>query len=252
MDTNLLWNIILTVVGILIGAIISVISYFLQRQKRSLVYSVKTNVAVVFVTDDMKNRVRVTFDNVEVSDVRLIELFILNNGNQPIKADDFERPLQFSFGEQAKVLGCEVITKEPANLAPSIVFTTLENLIIVEPLLLNRRDQFTIKILVTGYKTELVADTRIAGVSKVERKPFAAAISGVESAQKWVTYAVIGGLGLFLVFTLRTMILSVGYETELGRWFGFLFNIILGTGFTFVLVMLSLGFFVYIRAEGRP
>lgn len=32
--------------------------------------------------------------------------------------------------------------------------------------------------------------------------------AGVEQAQKWVTYSVIGGLGIFLVFALRSAILS--------------------------------------------
>ena len=33
--------------------------------------------------------------------------------------------------------------------------------------------------------------------------------AGVEKAQKWVTYAVIGGLGLFLVFALKAIIIQV-------------------------------------------
>lgn len=33
--------------------------------------------------------------------------------------------------------------------------------------------------------------------------------AGVEKAQKWVTYAVVGGIGLFLVFALRTIIMQV-------------------------------------------
>ncbi len=33
--------------------------------------------------------------------------------------------------------------------------------------------------------------------------------AGVEKAQKWVTYAVIGGLGLFLVFAIRSALQSL-------------------------------------------
>jgi hypothetical protein len=33
--------------------------------------------------------------------------------------------------------------------------------------------------------------------------------AGVEKAQKWVTYAVVGGVGLFLVFVLRAVISQV-------------------------------------------
>lgn len=33
--------------------------------------------------------------------------------------------------------------------------------------------------------------------------------AGVEKAQKWVTYAVVGGIGLFLVYVLRTVIAQV-------------------------------------------
>jgi hypothetical protein len=33
--------------------------------------------------------------------------------------------------------------------------------------------------------------------------------AGVEKAQKWVTYAVVGGLGLFLVFAIRSAVQSL-------------------------------------------
>jgi hypothetical protein len=33
--------------------------------------------------------------------------------------------------------------------------------------------------------------------------------AGVEKAQKWVTYAVVGGIGLFLVYVLRTVMQQV-------------------------------------------
>jgi len=33
--------------------------------------------------------------------------------------------------------------------------------------------------------------------------------AGVEKAQKWVTYAVVGGIGLFLVFTLRQLMFQL-------------------------------------------
>lgn len=39
--------------------------------------------------------------------------------------------------------------------------------------------------------------------------------AGVDKAQKWVTYAVVGGIGLFLVFVLRTVIVQVTGGTEI-------------------------------------
>lgn len=39
---------------------------------------------------------------------------------------------------------------------------------------------------------------------------------GVEKAQKWVTYSVIGGLGLFLVFAIRSAVMrTIGGQTGL-------------------------------------
>lgn len=39
--------------------------------------------------------------------------------------------------------------------------------------------------------------------------------AGVDKAQKWVTYAVVGGIGLFLVFVLRTVIMQVTGGSEI-------------------------------------
>lgn len=39
--------------------------------------------------------------------------------------------------------------------------------------------------------------------------------AGVEKAQKWVTYAVVGGIGLFLVFVLRQVMIQVTNNTAI-------------------------------------
>jgi hypothetical protein len=110
------------------------------------------------------SRVQILFDGTAVTEVRLWMLTLNNFGNEPIKKDDFERTLRFSWPEPARILTAEVVEASPETLQPKIKASANE--IAVDPLLLNPGDWLRIKILMNQV-TKMSVDARIVGVKRI-------------------------------------------------------------------------------------
>jgi len=76
--------------------------------------------------------------------VSLVLVKIINSGNAPIKAEDYEREITLSFGEKAQVLTCSEET-EPKDLRTPTVIEG--NKVRLEKVLFNRGDWTKLKIL---------------------------------------------------------------------------------------------------------
>ena len=71
--------------------------------------------------------------------------------------------------KESKILSSEVLKEEPNNL--SITLNSNENEITIQPILLNPKDYFVIKMLINNYSGDIKIDTRIIGVKKIKPIP---------------------------------------------------------------------------------
>src|ERR1039458_3582859 len=101
---------------------------------------------------------------VPVTDVRLVIITVNNSGNEPIRADDFERALRFSWAEPARILTAEVVEVRPESVQPTIKAGA--NAIVLDPLLLNPGDWLRIKTLINKVG-KLTIDARFVGVKRI-------------------------------------------------------------------------------------
>jgi hypothetical protein len=113
-----------------------------------------------------RSRVQILFDGAAVTDVRLAMITIKNSGNEPIRAEDFERPLRVSWTEPANILTAEVAGVGPESLQPAINASARE--IVLAPLLLNPGDWLKIKVLI-NQAGPLFVDARVVGVKRINR-----------------------------------------------------------------------------------
>jgi hypothetical protein len=150
----------------LIAILVSIVIYYLQRQRKELAFGVLAEHHLLGVDEELADRVVVTFDGQPVKNIKLVIFGVKNSGNQPILVNDFEgRSLRFTFGENAKVLSTEIIRQLPQNLGCS--FDVLDDTVQVKPLLLNVNDYFVVQALVTVPEVNMQADSRIVGVSRL-------------------------------------------------------------------------------------
>lgn len=127
---------------------------------------------------------QIVFGGQRVRQVYLLLVKFTNSGNQPIRSNDYERPLSLSVEDPARVLTVQVAETNPSNLLPDLLPNgaggwcselppelALESELRTVPLksvLLNPGDSFTIKMLVSRFTPgRLKIDGRIVGVKDI-------------------------------------------------------------------------------------
>ena len=139
---------------------------------------------ILDVSDDIKGKVSITYESKPIRNLYLMILMFKNSGNVPILPNDYYRPLSISFGKTSEILSVEVVNQSPNNLDVVAVRQTKpkkqleissfhstaklndQEVITLEPILMNKNDFFRLKILVTGFQN-LSVDTRISGIEKI-------------------------------------------------------------------------------------
>ncbi len=132
-------------------------------RRKALTYTFDKTV-LLNVHEDVKPRVKILFDDAPVQDVCFLSMTLANAGHEPVKANEFERPIGFHCGTNAQILSANVIKTNPHLLNPVIKIsgTKFE----LEPLLLNRGDFLHVTALVNQMGSFEV-DARIAGVKEI-------------------------------------------------------------------------------------
>ena len=148
-----------------IVAIWVTVCLFLAGRRRKRLSYLLSDTPVLGVHEAVNpRRVQILFDGAPVTEVRLLIITVNNWGNEPIRVDDFERPLRFSWPEPARILTAEVAEVNPESLQPTIHAGVNE--IAVDPLLLNPGDWLRIKILMSQV-TKISVDARVVGVKQI-------------------------------------------------------------------------------------
>ncbi|RCV63855.1 hypothetical protein C5S53_11950 [Methanophagales archaeon] len=156
-------------IGVILAVIaiaITVILYWIQRQKRALSWQVVSNTPLLSIDKELKKNLEVLYNGKKVQDVQLIIAKIINTGNVPIKSADYERSINFNFGENAWILTAEVTETSPDSLKASANVEGKK--VILPPTLMNKRDWITLKILVNQYDGPISVDGRIDGVKEIK------------------------------------------------------------------------------------
>ena len=151
------------VIFALLAVIVSIVIYRLQRQNKELAFGVLAEHHLLGVSDELANRVRITFDNRPVENIKLLVFALKNSGNKAVKVEDFIRPITISLGNEAKLLSFECIKECPANL--NINISSNEDMLEISPILLNSGDYFLIQVLASVEKAKIEQDIKIVGVS---------------------------------------------------------------------------------------
>lgn len=161
-----LWQFIGVILAI-IAIAITVILYWIQRQKKALSWQVVSNTPLLSIDKEIKGNLEVLYDGKRVQDVQLIIAKIINTGNVPIKSTDYECPINFDFGENARILTAEVTETSPDSLKASANVEGKK--VILPPTLMNNRDWITLKFLVNQYDGPISVDGRIVGVKEIKK-----------------------------------------------------------------------------------
>lgn len=152
---------------VVIGIIISIILYWIQRPKSSLSWKIIASSPLVKISTEIRGNLQVFFNGNSVKDIQLIIIKIINTGNVSIKSGDYEHPINLNFDKNAQILTAEVIETNPNDIEAS---TNIKgNRVFISPTLLNKGDSVTIKTLVNQFNNHISIDGRIVGVKDIQK-----------------------------------------------------------------------------------
>ena len=148
----------LKVLTVVISALILFVALFnIYKNKKSkiLKYYILTNTEIAPVDVELSGKIKLFFEEspdklIPIIDSRLIIIKFSNNGKEPIKSADFEEPISVAFGNEVSILDKGIIAYPDSLKKPELRVS--ENTLILEPLLLNKTESITIKVLLSNSK----------------------------------------------------------------------------------------------------
>jgi hypothetical protein len=166
-----IWQFVGAVLG-LAAIVLTAILYWKQRQLKELAYEIISKTSVVSVQDEVAGKIEILYEDKPVKNVNLAVIRLVNSGNVAIKPDDYMQPVSFNFGKNAKILQTEVIKEVPDNLGaiyPSVLAGET-GAVEINPILLNKGDEFTFKVLGTQLG-KITVNGRIVDVKEIKTLP---------------------------------------------------------------------------------
>ena len=166
---NQIWTAIGVIATIILGLaaiIVAIILFLLGKKKKRLAYYIVSNTQLVGIENSIQDKIKILYDEKQVTNVHLISIKFINSGNEPISVDDFDKPISIRYDSNVNVLTHEILEKYPKNL--DAVTRGKEEVIEVEPLLLNIKDEFTVNILASNFDGDIDISARIRGVKELE------------------------------------------------------------------------------------
>jgi hypothetical protein len=152
------------IVGV-IAIFLTLFIYRLTKKKKSLSYEILSVSPLISISDEIKGSLQVLFNGKAVDNVHLLLIKFINDGNIPVAASDYERPLSLKLEGNSDILSAEFVESTPTNLNPSLKIN--DKVVVFDPTLMNAGDSFTAKVLVGEYSGKFDVDARVMGVKVV-------------------------------------------------------------------------------------
>lgn len=156
------WTAVLVLLTALAVAV-SVYVYLKTRSRRSISYRQEIT-EVGNIQPDAGDKVTISYDGHPVSNVFLVEVTLINSGNEAIRAEDFDEPIKLHFGE-AKPMSVDVTDTWPEELEVHLAIA--EHEVSLTPLLMNEGDELTFKVLVRDFESVARLRGRIVGIPEL-------------------------------------------------------------------------------------
>lgn len=156
-----------------IGALLALLAiavsfwvYILQKPKKRLLIERVARVPLITLGADATPGLQITMNGRTINQATVILVRVVNIGNTPLPASDFESPITLEFEEKSIVLDARIAETEPKDIPVQV--TNTANTLSITKTLLNPGDSFTCRALVQDSKGSYAAKARVSGVQRIE------------------------------------------------------------------------------------
>ena len=162
------------VVGV-IGILVAVGVAYWQRGQKKLWYSVIAVVPLIELDQNLMNRIHISYENKPIMAIWQAFVQIKNSGTVAIEPGDYHSPIRIDFtkpwtAQDFLVLNVEIIRSQPKDL--DIHWTTDEEGVTMQPVLLNAGDSFIVQVLLNGKVEKITVTGRISGIKEITGEPW--------------------------------------------------------------------------------
>lgn len=193
---------------------------FLSRPNRALQVLINEPVSLVDIRPEVAQDIEVFYKGDAVSNISQLQISIKNSGSEPIRENDYSRPLSFSFTPDYNLADVTAVASDPPNIRMTVRKTSEFEAEAV-PTLLNPDDTVDVRFIAIGASSGSIledfrVDGRIAGIKEVEvLLPGQAA--PIWSRMPLVLVAAILGVIVDLLASIVTAGILRGIRTQLRR-----------------------------------
>jgi hypothetical protein len=177
-------------VPVIMGVLAIAAAWYLNyknKKIKSFHYEILTDEPILTSAEKVSGKIKIYYEEnqdnkIQIKDGSLLIINFVNDGNIPIKADDFYEPASISFSPKVDVLSAEIIKTTPEILKSELDVS--KNQIALKPLLLNQGDSITIKALLMGFRkgTTINVNARIVDVPEIK------AVEKKRKYQNWFNF----------------------------------------------------------------
>jgi hypothetical protein len=153
------------IVYFVLSIILSLIIDLIMRNRRSLGFKVKIH-SERRPRRNTKSGLNTNYEEQPINDTKQVEVSIVNTGNEPIQAHEFDRNLEIVFNRDARILDYQ-----PACAGIKFMMVESEDdpkRPAISPMLLNPGDVIHVMLLVEKYRDVVAIDGRIAGIKRIK------------------------------------------------------------------------------------
>lgn len=145
-----------------------VIWYYLERETTTLELTVENDLSIISINQQFARDLVIRFRDSIVSSLYVIDVSLENTGTRAITSSDFEQPITVIFPGRL-VTEPVLIRTQPEDLRPKFSFER-PGAVRVGPLLLNPRDQFSLRAVLadrTPSPSSVRVEARIRGITRI-------------------------------------------------------------------------------------
>lgn len=153
--------------------------WYLNRPHKKLSMRLLKSEPLISLQGPARKKLTVQYNDTLAEGTYLLHLAIINQGNVPISAQDYQAPIRIEVNPEAKILEASVIETWPADLdhrlkedvegqGLNLIQDINKNIIRVRPILLNPKDEFVVQMLVERYENRIEISQQISGIKRVE------------------------------------------------------------------------------------
>ena len=130
---NIWITVLLPLIAIIVAIGVPLVVYKLSKRKKKLTCILFPSLSLVDIRTEVKDRIKIYYDEKLVENLSMTKVKIRNNGNLPIRREDIIKPLKFEFGENLNLIDFSLIDTEPEGITVKLESNSENNLVTLTP-----------------------------------------------------------------------------------------------------------------------